>query len=239
MEYSPQQEPPMRSQSEVYLPKQAQVYAPQIPVYAQQYPGQEIMQTSMNDQAIVIYPDRTHAIVNTISYGIMLAFGIMVFTGAIALFLILSTTLQSKFLVPLVIYLALWLPALAFGSWGTWNMAQFAFKRTPLLIIDRQGITVGQAPMNSGFFIPWHEIEAIHAHTFMHKYFCIRPKDTKQFLKYFNIFERFNRRSNIIIGAPPLIVSQNFLESPIEEVLQQLQVFYAHELDTYHIRLRP
>jgi hypothetical protein len=202
-------------------------------------PGQEITRPPMQGQEIVIYPNRTQAIVRTILCGVGLAFGIMILAGAIALLFILGTTFQINYIVPLIVYLALMLPILAFGGWATWSMAQLFLKPTPLLIINRQGITVGKTPMLSGFFIPWHEIEAIHASTFIYKYLCIRPKDTKQFLKRFNILERFNRRSNAIIGVPPLVVPQVFLERPVEETLQQLPIFYAHELNTHRIRLCP
>lgn len=192
----------------------------------------------MQGQEIVIYPNRTQAIVRTILCGLILAFGIMILLIAIAFFSILGTNDQVDYIVPIIAYLALMLPVLAFAGWTTWSMAQL-LKPTPLLIINHQGITVGKMPMLSGFFIPWHEIEAIHTSTFIYKYLCIRPKDTRQFLKRFNILERFNRLSNTIIGVPPLIVPQVFLARPINETLQQLQFFYAHELDTHRIRLRP
>jgi hypothetical protein len=119
-------------------------------------------------------------------------------------------------------------------------MVKNILKPTPLLIINYQGITVGKMVMFSGFFIPWHEIDAIHTSTFIYyKYFCIRPKDTRQFLKRFHILERFNRLSNTILGLSPLVVPQVFLGRPVEETLQQLQFFYAYELNMHRIRLYP
>jgi|GraSoi_2013_60cm_1033757.scaffolds.fasta_scaffold24300_3 hypothetical protein len=218
MQYPPQQQPPTHSPSEVYAPQ-----------YPSAMPGQEI----------VIYFNRTQAIVRTIISGIGLVLGIIILLGAIAFIYILGATFHTDYIVPVIIYLAFILPAIAFNGWTTWRMAQFFLKPTPLLIINRQGITVGKIPMFSGFFIPWYEIEAIHAYTFMNKYLCIRPKDTRQFLKRFNALERFNRRSNAIFGIPPLVVPQIFMERSVEETLQQLQFFYAHELNTHHIRLYP
>lgn len=193
----------------------------------------------MQGQEFVIYPNRTQAIVRTILCGVGLAFEILILAGAIALFFILGTTYHTNYIVPSLVYLAFMLPLLAFSSWAAWSMAQLFLKPTPLLLINRQGITIGKTPMLSGFFIPWHEIEAIHAATFLSKYLCIRPKDTKQFLKRFTLLERFNRRSNAIIGVPPLVVPQVFLERPVEETLQQLQIVYAYELHTHRIRLHP
>jgi hypothetical protein len=216
MQYPPQQQPPIHSPLEVYAPP---------------YPS------AMPDQEIVIYFNRTQAIVRTIISGIALVLGIIIFLGAIAFIYILGATFHIDVIVPMIIYLAFMLLAIAFSGWTTWRMAQLSLKPTPLLIINRQGITVGKIsiPMFSGFFIPWYEIEAVHAYTFLNKYLCIRPKDTRQFLKRFNALERFNRRSNAIFGIPPLVVPQIFMERSVEETLQQLQFFYAHGLNTHRI----
>lgn len=191
----------------------------------------------MQDQAIVIYPNRTQTIVRTIALVVILILGLIVLAGAENFFFILGSTHHTNYIVLMIIYLILMLLVLAFGVLGTWSMARLAFRQIPLLIINHEGITVSEMPWLSGCFIPWHEIEAIHTSICVYKYLCVRPKDTRQFLQRFNVLERFYRRSNAIVGIPALFVTQVLMERPVDETLQQLAVLYVHELFTYHIQL--
>ena len=86
MENPPQQEPPIYAPSEIYTPEQPQVYSSQTQIYTQQYPS------AIQGQEIVIYPNRTQAIVRTIFCVVLLIFGIMLLTGTVALIFILAAT---------------------------------------------------------------------------------------------------------------------------------------------------
>ncbi|WP_126629238.1 STM3941 family protein [Dictyobacter alpinus] len=194
---------------------------------------------AMPGQEIIVYPNRAQAIGRTIISGIALVAALMLLIVYILFILVIGTTHSINYIFPILLYLVLMLPLIVFVSWATWNMAQLFLNPTPLLIINRQGITTGKTPTLSGFFIPWHEIEAIHTSTFLYKYLCIRPKDPKQFLQRFSLLERLNRQSNTLFGIPPLIIPQVFLDRSAAEILYQMQFTHARELYEHHIRLYP
>src|SRR5258708_6033034 len=236
MQYPPQQptNQPYHPPSEIYVQGQSQAYLP----------TQEITQPPVLAQEIAIYPNRKQAIWRTTVCAVALFFAVLllIFFAFFFHFLAESSPAGSDFdsLIIFVCFLALILAEIAFAGWATWRIAStLLFSHKPLLLINREGITVGRMPSLSGFSIPWAEIESIHTSTFMYKYLCIRPRDQKDFLKRFSLLERGIRLSNALIGVPPLIVPQVCLERPVEEILRTLYHMYASELSYYRVQLRP
>lgn len=231
MQDLPQNQPPYPP-SEIYLPEQSQAFEQLA----------EITQPHALVREILVYPNRGQAILRTaicaVGLVVLLALGAALLGLALASSLFQTGASALPLVVVLVSVLAVYLACFALVAWLTWRMAQLLFSHKPVLSINREGITVSRMPMLSSFFIPWTEIEAIYAYTFMYKYLCIRPKNAKQFLSRFNVFERFNRLSNSIFGIPPLIVPQVFLNTPVEEIIQRLYYMYANELNYYHVQLR-
>jgi hypothetical protein len=78
-----------------------------------QYPSQQQPPTH-SPQEIVIYFNRTQAIVYTIICGLALVCGIMIFASVIGFFYILGTTFQFNYIIPMILYLALMLSCLVF-----------------------------------------------------------------------------------------------------------------------------
>ena len=147
--------------------------------------------------------------------------------------------LELIILALVVFTLVFWLMALIFVGWINWGMfSGLISSRQPLLVINREGITVRRMPILSAFFIAWSEIGAIYIRRALYKYLCIAPKYPDLYLKRFNAFERFLRRSNALVGIPSLIIPQVYLARPVEEILQQLYHIYSSELSSYHIQLR-
>jgi len=238
MQYPPQQptNQPYYPPSEVYLYEQSQAYLP----------AQEITQPPVLTQEIAIYPNRKQAIWRVIFSTVMLFFIIILFAlfAFFVRFIVgsspVDTNFGSVFLIIFAFFLVFMLAEIAYISWITWRMAStLIFSHKPLLIINRKGITVGRMPNLSGFFISWAEVESINTSTFMYKYLCIHPRNRKQFMKRFSPLERFRRLSNALVGAPPLVVPQVFLERPVEEILRTLYYSYASELSYYRVQLRP
>ena len=232
--------------SEIYMPVSSQEYPSQVQSYISQYPpvtpAQEITNPQVQGQDIVIYPNRQQAILRTILCGICVLILIPLFAVSFSLLFLVKNTSQGINTAPLMVVIVaiaiVALLVLAFCGWITWSMAQLFLKPAPLLTINREGIAIGKAPMFSGFFIPWNEIEEIYSYTFMYKYLCIRPRNTGQFMKRFGLLERALRYSNMMVGIPPLVAPQVFLEKPVDEILQRLYAGYANELFYYRIRLR-
>jgi|SRR5579885_415004 hypothetical protein len=147
--------------------------------------------------------------------------------------------LELIILALVVFTLVFWLMALIFVGWINWGMfSGLISSRQPLLVINREGITVRRMPILSAFFIAWNEFGAIYTRRALYKYLCIVPKYPDLYLKRFNAFERFLRRSNALVGIPSLIIPQVYLARPVEEILQQLYHIYSSELSSYHIQLR-
>jgi uncharacterized membrane protein YidH (DUF202 family) len=224
MQYPTRDQPPAHQQyapSEIYMPEQAQTFVPlqPQPVLAQQ---------------IVIYPNRTLAIFRASICIIAALFIIGIFFVALAT----NGPLQPSDIGPMVVTLIVVLIGAIFLGWLSWYMGfQQLRSSKPMLVINRDGITVGQAPMLSGFFIAWGDIEAINASRYIYKYFCIVPKNPDQFLARFSSWERFMRRINAMVGSP-LYVPQGFLDKPVEEIIQQVYYVYSNELAYYRVQLR-
>jgi hypothetical protein len=228
MQYPPQQPPanqPYYPPSEIYQYDQLQQFAP----------AQEVTQPPVQRQDIVIYSNRTQTIMRTIIGMICLIFLVVTF----AAFLILGFTTGGSFQASDLAALLMFVAAIALVGWLTWRMvSQLLLSRKPVLIIHREGITIGKLPALSDASISWAEIEAIYAYRYIiYKYLCIRPKNTEQFLSRFGKLKQFNMRINSMTGAP-LNVPQVFLDRPVEEILQQLYYMYSSELNYYHVQLR-
>ena len=254
MQEPPSQQPSPHWQpapSEIYVPEQSQVSMPQPPVYSPPHqfprPVQVSIQPPMPVQDIAIYPNRGQAIWRTIMCAIGLVVIILVLIPVIFDFISLMLedtqvggSFGPGFLIFIFCIFVFLLTVIALYGWMTWRMAStLLFARKPILLLNRESITVGRIPTFSGFFIPWAEVELLYAHTFMYKYLCIRPKDTSQFMKRFNPLERLLRYSNTPFGIPPLIVPQVYLERPVAEILHQAYYMYANELNYYHVRIQP
>jgi hypothetical protein len=238
MQDSPQQpaNQPFYAPAEMFGQEQVQMYAP----------ARDIIQPLMLAQEIAVYPNRAQAIWRfiVIVVGLIIEIGLFVLLMFLFAFLngsiVPDDTSASFFSPAFFILLILMLVVVAFFGRIAWRMAStLIFSHKPLLVINREGITVGPMQSLSGFFIPWAEVEAISSRTFMYKYLCIQPRNQKEFMKRFNWWERFIRLSNSIFGIPPLIVPQVFLERPVEEILSTLYYTYANELAYYHVQLRP
>ena len=239
MQYPPEQptNQPLYAPSEIYLYDQPQAYAPQ-PIM----PAREITQPVLA-QEIAAYANRRQATWRTI----LCAFCLLVEILFLAFFVVATTQYASPdsdftlLYISFAIFISLLiLAAIAFIGRMVWHWSStLLFNRKPILIINREGITTSALPSLSGFFIGWNEIEAIYVYAFMYKYLCIRPKNTKLFLKRFNALERFIRLSNSMFGIPPLIVPQIYLDKPVEEILQSLYHRYSNELSYHRIQLRP
>lgn len=228
MQYPPQQPPanqPYYPPSEIYQYDQPQQFAP----------AQEVTRPPVQRQDIVVYPNRTQAIVRTIICAICLVF----LVGMLAVFLILGFTTGGSFQASDFSALLFFFAAIVFVGWLTWRMiSQLLLSRKPVLVIHREGITIGKLPALSDASIPWAEIDAIYSYRYIiYKYLCIRPKNTEQFLARFGKLKQFNMRINSMTGAP-LNVPQVFLDRPVEEIIQQLYYMYASELNYYHVQLR-
>lgn len=207
-------------------------------------PQQEHTQPPAPAQAIAIYANRRQALGRMILLGILGAFLVLLlFIFSIALFALtrqgsFSNDVSTVFL-PLSMFLfVIILAEIIWLGWMLWRWYSTLLRhREPILVIDHRGITVSSMPSVSGFFIAWQEIESIRVQSLLYKYFCIRARDEKRFLKRFNAFERFIRLSNAIFGISPLLVPQVFLDRPVEEVMQRLYYEYAHILGYYRVQL--
>jgi hypothetical protein len=224
MQYPPQE--PLRQSA--YVRGQSQYQPPQS--------DQGIERRSSPGQMLAIFPNRGQAIWRTVVIAIYLVF--LVAMDIFFLFLTFSVGSSDPSVFPIFLSLFVFLAALTvFFGWMTWRMAyDLLFSGKPLLTFNREGITVGSIPFYSGFFLPWSEIEAIYVYTFMYKYLCFRARNQSQYMKRFNIFERFFRYSNIITGVPPLVMPQIYLERPIQEILYLMFERYQAELNYYGIR---
>ena len=211
----------------------SEIYQPQQPMPVQ--------------QDIVVYANREQIIWRTVVITIclfMILLSSMFLFFPLTFFISIMPTNDSSTLIFLFTTLAC-LPVLLVGliylGWFTWGMWRMILDfRKPMLFINWAGITVNRMSTLSGFFISWAEIESISIRRIsFYKQFCIYPKNTNAFLARFHIMERLNRRSNMLFGAPPLIVPQVYLDRPCEETLHWLYYMYAKELIYYHVRLQP
>lgn len=189
-------------------------------------------QSSMQDQAIFVYPDRRQIILEMV--GLIVAVFICLLATAHWLngnsYSIPSIILASIVLIPLSIFIIFIVVS------TVWLL----YSRNPLLIIDHEGITVGRRGPFQRRFTPWNQIEAIYVHTsHIHTYFCIRPKDTKRFLRRSHMLERWIRSDNEKYGVAVESLTQAALEMSVDEILQRLATYYSYELETYHIQLHP
>jgi hypothetical protein len=235
MQYPPQQptDQPAYAPAEMVVQEQSQAYPQQTPVYAPQnqqfVPGQEI----------AIYANRTQAILRTTILAICLLVLILLIPFVLILGFMTAGPPAPSDIPPLIFAFVIVLAGIAFISWLTWRTASDLLSRKPILLINREGITVSRMPMLSGFFIPWAEIEALAPSRYiLYKYLCIIPRNQDQFLLRFKPLERFSRRLNSAIGSP-LAVPQLYLGRPVEEILNALYYGYANELNYYHVQLRP
>ena len=233
MQYPPPREPSMRqpqAPSEIYVPEQPQVYLSQSPVFTPAY------QPFGPAQEITFYPKR----------GIALFRAMLCIVTILLLLILVITTfltngpLQPGDIAPMIFTLIIVFLGSILLGWLSWRMGlQLLLFPKPALAINREGITVGKLLMlRSNFFLPWADIDAIYTSSLGFKYLCIRPKNIEQFLARFKGLERVGRRSNWSVSAP-VMLSQGYLEKPAQEILQQILVLYANELNYYHVRLQP
>lgn len=236
---------PFYLSSEALGQEQIHIYVPdyaitrsreQMQIYV---PAHVITRSRMQAQEIAIYANRRQAIVRTI----VVLIALLVLVLMIPFILIYGSTNGGPpppdFLPVLVVCSMAMLLVITPFSWMTWRMASLIFSHEPLLIINSEGIKVGRIPTQSGFFIPWTEIEAISLYTRTYEYLCIHPGSRKEALRHFPWWERLIKRINMVLGIPPLIVPQFFLARPVEEILSTLYYRYANELTYYHVQLRP
>lgn len=207
--------------SEIYWSEQAQAVVPQ-------------QQQVILGQEIVIYPNRKQAIFRASLCTIVALFIISIFFVALAT----NGPLQPSDIAPMLATLFIVIFGAILLGWLGWSTG-FRQLRTPkpMLMINREGITVASMIMLSGFFISWADIEVIHTSRYIYKYFCIVPKNPDQFLTRFSSWERFTRRMNSMIGSP-LYMAQVFLDKPVEEIVQQVYYMYSNELAYYRVQLR-
>lgn len=232
------QQPPENQRR--YPPSEIYVYDEPLPFS----PAQEITRPPLPLQEIAIPINRGQASWR----AAVCVFGLVVLLVLLIPIIFLTTsvinTLEENpfelIVLALVVFkLVFWLIATIFVGWINWGMfSGLISSRQPLLVINREGITVRRMPMLSAFFIAWNEIGAIYIRRALYTYLCIAPKYPDLYLKRFNAFERFLRRSNALVGIPSLIIPQIYLARPVEEILQRLYHVYSSELSSYHIQLR-
>jgi hypothetical protein len=189
-------------------------------------------QSSMQDQAIFVYPDRRQIVLA------MVCFIVAVFVGLLATIHWLDI---NSYNTPSVILASIVLIVFSiFTVFIIANTVQLIFTRIPLLIINHEGISVDRRGLFQRRFTPWNQIEAIYIYTsYIQTYFCIRPKDTKRFLRRSHMLERWIRSDNEKYGVAVESITQAALEMSVDEILQRLATYYTYELNTYHIRLYP
>lgn len=230
MNYPPQ-EPGQQAYfppSEVYHPEQQEYASPQI---AQPPP--------VSRQTIAVYANRKQAMLRMALLGFLCIVVMGILLALSVLLIIFPMPPDARIVLPMSILLVIFLAEAVWIGWMLWRWYALLIRnREPLLVIDHRGITVGKLPNFSGFFIPWHEIESISSRSFLYKYLCIRPKNTKQFLEHFNAWQRFTFVSNNIFGIARILVPQIYLAQPVEEILHQVYYMYANELGYYRIALR-
>lgn len=204
---------------------------------------QENTQPPIFARCIAFYANRRQATWRTIVVGIAGIIAIIVPVFFSIIFLSLAEDSPGQQALGAMLSVSIFLFAIFFAEaalcgWMAWRWYSTLLRnREPILVIDHRGITVRRTPMLSGFFIAWNEIESIRVQSFLYKYLCIRARNEKQFLKRFNVFERFNRMSNIILGISPLLVPQIYLDRPVEEIMQRLYYEYTNELSYYRVQL--
>jgi hypothetical protein len=219
------------SPSEIYSHEQLQATPP----------VQEITRPFSLSQNSAFYPDRRQVLWRTILFVVCFAVSLLCFPLLFVLnFLSHGSFVEAGDTVPLALMLAM----TAFIGQFTWNFfsSQLPRAHLPLLVLNREGITVGRMFTLSGSFISWAEIESIYLYTYtdafiQYRYLCIRPRNIQQYLSRFPRLERFYRSFSRRRGTP-IAVPEDLLEKSIEEILHQLHSTYASELSYYQIQLR-
>lgn len=109
--------------------------------------------------------------------------------------------------------------------------------RDPVMVINHEGIQIGKLPLAIGeAFISWDEIGKIYCYRFFSRtYFCIRPKNPKQYLSRFGLWKRWMMYINLP-SAAPIYVEQHWIMQPISEILQQMCLQYAQELQSIQLQ---
>lgn len=228
MQYQPEQ--PYYVPSEIYQYDQPQAGMTPAPISVN-----EITQSTAAIGEIAIYPDRKVAILSSTIMVIGLLFVILILPGIAILGAAIGEPVKPSDLASLIVII----PCAAFIGWLAWRMlSTLLFSRKPLLLINREGITVNRVPMYSGFFIPWAEVAAVFPSQYViYKYLCILPKNTDLSLARFNGFERLLRRMDTAAGSP-ISLRQTYLGKPVEEIVRQLYSTYASELSYYNVQVR-
>lgn len=214
----------------LYVPSEA-CGQEQIQIYVPDY---AITRSRMQAQEIAIDANHRQAIVRTAFLIVVL----LVLDLMIPFLAVYGDPSAPGSIPALIVGSVVMLPVVAPFVWMTWRMASLIFSHEPLLIINHDGIKVGRIPAQSGFFVPWAEIEAISLYTRTYEYLCIHPGSQKEALRHFPWWERLIKRINMVLGIPPLIVPQFFLARPIEEIIYAIYAGYANNLNNNHVQLR-
>lgn len=232
MQYPPQEpaNQPYYAPSEIYQYDQPQTGMQPAPVSVN-----EITRPVAAIGEIAIYPDRKVAILLSTLMVICLLIVILILPAVAILGASIGEPLKPSDLTSLIVII----PGVAFVGWLTWRvLSTILFPRKPIMLINREGITVSRVPMYSGFFIPWAEVAVIFPSRYViYKHLCILPKNTPLFLARFNGFERFLRQMGAA-GGSPITLRQTYLGKPAEEIIRQLYSNYANELSYYNVQVR-
>lgn len=109
----------------------------------------------------------------------------------------------------------------------------------PTLVVSSHGIRVGKLFGTSDIILPWHETAAIFLNTRTgYRLFCIRPTRPWRFLGRFGPYTRLCLLGNLLYGAP-LVVSQSFLDQPIEDILQKVQNDFGETMSLNGVQILP
>lgn len=109
--------------------------------------------------------------------------------------------------------------------------------RDPILVATTQGIHVGKLPGLIGeAFISWEEIDRIEvASSFYQTSLSMYPKNRRNYLSQFSLWKRLNM--GLLSWPGSMKVLQIWAASPLDTFVQQIQVYYAHEVQEYQIKI--
>lgn len=132
---------------------------------------------------------------------------------------------------------------LVFASMAFWvglSSLRFVLARRPALVIQREGIWVARAfdPfLNGGDMLAWDEIQRIGLAHRGREIFCVYLKNSLDYSqRHYGRWKRFVLRREIAYHEP-ILISQAYLNQPLDEVVEQMADLYAQEIDLYGVQL--
>lgn len=184
--------------------------------------------------AIIVYPNRQRTTVWLLVSAVSSLLAFLFFIFVLILIIVIPAARNGGAIITAVLMGGVGFLAL----WPIRVLARVLSSGEPMVVITHEGIRVGKVYGSFQIMLPWQEIEAIYLFRGgIEKQLAIRPTNVELFLSHFGLLMHLFLRINLLTGAS-IAVAQSLLETPIKEILDQVVVRYAQELESCHIQLQ-